>query len=77
MRRSTLLLAITGVLSCTGGHGALLGTRATSGHDTIEPFDEETSADNWGSLIIKHKPYLYVAHGCDPYAAVDAEGTIR
>ncbi|PIL33810.1 hypothetical protein GSI_04435 [Ganoderma sinense ZZ0214-1] len=48
--------------------------RAVLPHDEIVGFPETVPDTRVGQLYLKYKPHLYVANGCVPFPAVDAEG---
>ena len=51
--------------------------RAVLPHDEIVGFPETVPDTRVGQLYLKYKPHLYVANGCVPFPAVDAEGNTR
>ncbi|KAL9087778.1 MAG: hypothetical protein Q9159_003461 [Coniocarpon cinnabarinum] len=65
-----LLVAATQVFA------APLEKRATINVDDVVGFPETVPNSNLGNLYLRFKPHLYVANGCVPFPAVDAEGNV-
>ena len=66
------------VLSAVGlAVGGPILPRAVLPHDEIVGFPETVPDTRVGQLYLKYKPHLYVANGCVPFPAVDAEGNTR
>ncbi|KAL9088935.1 MAG: hypothetical protein Q9165_005992 [Trypethelium subeluteriae] len=55
---------------------APLQRRATIDSDAVVGFPQTVPNNLTGTLYLKYKPYLYVANGCVPFPAVDAEGNV-
>lgn len=55
----------------------LLQPRAVINHDAVQPFAETVQAGAIGDAIKKFEPFLHIAHGCQSYPAVDANGDTR
>ncbi|KAH6633800.1 necrosis and ethylene-inducing protein [Boeremia exigua] len=51
-----------------------LKSRASVPHDSLNPIATRVQAGNIGRAIEKFSPLLHIAHGCQPYTAVDDEG---
>ncbi|KAK7753100.1 hypothetical protein SLS62_005050 [Diatrype stigma] len=51
-----------------------LQSRAVIAHDAVQPFAETVQSGAIGDAIKKFEPFLHIAHGCQSYPAVDAEG---
>ncbi|KIW01642.1 uncharacterized protein PV09_06828 [Verruconis gallopava] len=45
-------------------------------HDAVVGFAQAVPDGTIGDLYLKYKPYLYVANGCVPFPAVDADGNV-
>jgi hypothetical protein len=54
-----------------------LDARATLSVPDVVGFPQTVPSGSTGSLYLAYKPYLYVANGCVPYPAVDAQGNTR
>ena len=50
--------------------------RATIAVDAVVGFPQTVPNSNIGSLYLRYKPDLYIANGCVPFPAVDAEGNV-
>ena len=57
--------------------GGTIQRRAVLPHDEIVGFPETVPDNNIGQLYLRFKPHLFVANGCVPFPAVDAEGNTR
>ena len=57
--------------------GGTVQRRAVLPHDEIVGFPETVPDNNIGQLYLRFKPHLFVANGCVPFPAVDAEGNTR
>ena len=64
-------------LASTFANGAPLQRRATIDSDAVVGFPQTVPSGVAGNLYLKYKPHLYVANGCVPFPAVDAEGNVR
>ena len=51
--------------------------REVIAHDAVQGFEETVQTGAIGDLIKKFEPFLHIAHGCQSYPAVDAEGNTR
>ncbi|KAH7239832.1 hypothetical protein FSOLCH5_014242 [Fusarium solani] len=51
-----------------------LHSRAVINHDAVQPFEETVQTGAIGDAIKKFEPFLHIAHGCQSYPAVDADG---
>lgn len=54
-----------------------LTRRGTVGSDVIVGFPETVPAGATGDLYLAYQPKLYVANGCVPFPAVDANGNTK
>ena len=43
-------------------------------HDAVVGFPQTVPSGVIGDLYLKYKPFLYVANGCVPFPAVEADG---
>lgn len=57
--------------------GSPLDKRAVVNHDSITPFPETVPNTATGNTYKKFEPYLHIAHGCQSYPAVAANGDVR
>ncbi|KAF7895743.1 uncharacterized protein EAF01_009705 [Botrytis porri] len=48
--------------------------RAVVSHDSINPWPENVPGNALGNTLKKFEPFLHIAHGCQPYSAVDGYG---
>ena len=48
--------------------------RAVIAHDAVVGFPQTVPSGAIGDLYLKYKPFLYVANGCVPFPAVEADG---
>ena len=55
----------------------LIQPREVIAHDAVQGFEETVQTGAIGDLIKKFEPFLHIAHGCQSYPAVDAEGNTR
>ncbi|KAF4120921.1 necrosis and ethylene inducing peptide [Geosmithia morbida] len=51
-----------------------LQARDVINHDAVATFPETVQAGGFADVIQKFKPFLHIAHGCQSYPAVDADG---
>lgn len=51
--------------------------RAVVNHDSINPWPENVPGGALGNTLKRFEPYLHIAHGCQPYSAVDGYGNTR
>jgi hypothetical protein len=56
---------------------APLEKRAVVPHDSIRPFPEMVPNTATGNTFRRFEPYLHIAHGCQSYPAVAANGDTR
>ena len=65
-----------GLLLTVGVYTAPLSiaSRAVIDSDAVIGFAQAVPSGTVGTLMLKYKPYLYVANGCVPFPAVDAAG---
>lgn len=56
---------------------ARLETRAVVNHDTLNPIPTRLQGGRIGRAIEIFTPLLHIAHGCQPYTAVDDAGNTR
>ncbi|KAH8427906.1 NPP1 family protein [Aspergillus melleus] len=54
--------------------GSPVQKRAVVPHDSIAPFPETVPNDATGNAYKKFEPFLHIAHGCQSYPAVAANG---
>jgi hypothetical protein len=54
-----------------------LEKRAVVNHDSINPFPETVPNSATGNTFKRFEPYLHIAHGCQSYPAVTANGDVR
>lgn len=55
----------------------IIQAREVIAHDAVQPFADTVQSGATGDLIKKFEPFLHIAHGCQSYPAVDAEGNTR
>nr|ABB43261.1 necrosis- and ethylene-inducing protein 1 precursor [Botrytis tulipae] len=48
--------------------------RAVVAHDSINPWPENVPGNAIGNTLRKFEPFIHIAHGCQPYSAVDGFG---
>ncbi|TGO25517.1 hypothetical protein BPAE_0078g00160 [Botrytis paeoniae] len=48
--------------------------RATVPHDSINPWGENVPGNAVGNTLKRFEPFIRIAHGCQPYSAVDGNG---
>lgn len=78
MRFTTILSAVavaTGVFAAPAP--AKLDARATVPHDSLNPIRTRLQTGVVGRAIEMFTPLLHIAHGCQPYTAVDDAGNTR
>lgn len=51
--------------------------REVVSHDSLNPISTRVQAGSVGRAIEKFAPLLHIAHGCQPYTAVDDAGNTR
>lgn len=51
--------------------------RAVVNHDSLNPIRTRLQGGRIGRAIEMFTPLLHIAHGCQPYTAVDDAGNIR
>ena len=51
--------------------------RAVVPHDSINPWPENVPNNALGNTLKRFEPFIHVAHGCQPYSAVDGNGNTR
>ncbi|KAE8159773.1 necrosis inducing protein [Aspergillus tamarii] len=56
--------------------GSPMEKRAVVNHDSITPFPETVPNTATGNAYKKFEPYLHIAHGCQSYPAVAANGDV-
>ncbi|KAE8377999.1 necrosis inducing protein [Aspergillus bertholletiae] len=56
--------------------GGVVEKRGVVKHDSIAPFPETVPSTATGSAYKKFEPYLHIAHGCQSYPAVAANGDV-
>lgn len=54
-----------------------LEARAVVNHDSLNPIRTRLQPGAIGRAIEKFQPLLHIAHGCQPYTAVDDNGNTR
>lgn len=70
-------------LSALALAGSVLGaptelqSRAVVAHDSLNPIAQRVQSGAIGTAIAKFNPRLHIAHGCQPYTAVDDAGNTR
>ena len=78
MRFTTILSAVavaTGVFAAPTP--AEFQTRAVVNHDSLNPIATRLQGGSIGRAIQMFTPLLHIAHGCQPYTAVDDAGNTR
>ncbi|KAH6972771.1 necrosis and ethylene inducing peptide [Ilyonectria sp. MPI-CAGE-AT-0026] len=68
-----LALAATGIAAPAEVVSSLTA-RAVVNHDSLNPIGKTIQGGAIGSAIDKFQPLLHIAHGCQPYTAVDKQG---
>lgn len=71
---STLAVA-TGVIAAPTP--SELETRAVVNHNSLNPIGNRLQGGRIGRAIEMFTPLLHIAHGCQPYTAVDDAGNTR
>lgn len=71
-----LALAATGIAAPAEVISSLTA-RAVVNHDSLNPIGKTIQGGAIGSAIDKFQPLLHIAHGCQPYTAVDKQGNTR
>ncbi|USP74606.1 hypothetical protein yc1106_01880 [Curvularia clavata] len=66
------LVATSGVLATPTP--SKIQARAVVAHDSLNPIPNRVQPGAIGRAIIKFQPLLHIAHGCQPYTAVDDAG---
>ncbi|KAH8640971.1 necrosis-and ethylene-inducing protein-like protein 1 precursor [Alternaria alternata] len=64
--------AVSGVLAAPAP--SQLDTRAVVPHDSLNPIRTRLQGGAIGRAILRFQPLLHIAHGCQPYTAVDDNG---
>ncbi|KAH8897221.1 necrosis and ethylene-inducing protein [Thozetella sp. PMI_491] len=67
---SILALAVVAAAAPT----ELLQSRAVVAHDSLSPIAERIQSGGLGGIIKTFSPLLHIAHGCQPYPAVNDNG---
>lgn len=78
MRFTTILSALavaTGAIAVPTP--SELEARAVVSHDSLNPIRTRLQSGKIGRAIEMFTPLLHIAHGCQPYTAVDDAGNIR
>lgn len=77
MRASTLFSSLAMTVGAFGAPivDSALETRAVVNHDSLNPVPTRLGPN--GRVIEMFAPLLHVAHGCQPYTAVDDAGNTR
>lgn len=74
----TLALALaikaTSAAPLESSAASILEARDVIAHDAVTPFPETVQQGGFADVINKFKPFLHIAHGCQSYPAVDADG---
>ncbi|GKT40249.1 uncharacterized protein ColSpa_00430 [Colletotrichum spaethianum] len=72
----TILFPILGLLSTTCGAPVdnILEDREEVSHDSLSPMPQTVQQNAVGIAIANFNPLLHIAHGCQPYTAVDDAG---
>ena len=73
----SLTLALSLALATFSSISAIpfaLDRRAVIAHDAVVGFPQAVPSGAIGDLYLKYKPFLYVANGCVPFPAVQADG---
>jgi hypothetical protein len=69
------LAVVSGVLAAPAP--SQLDTRAVVPHSSLNPVRTRLQGGAIGRAILKYQPLLHIAHGCQPYTAVDDNGNTR
>jgi len=85
LSRSTTKMHFTTVLSALAVASGVfaaptpsqLEARAVVAHDSLNPIRTRLQAGAIGRAIERFQPLLHIAHGCQPYTAVDDSGNTR
>ena len=72
---SALAVASSGVFAAPTP--SELDARAVVPHDSLNPIRTRLQGGAIGRSIEKFQPLLHIAHGCQPYTAVDDNGNTR
>ncbi|KAL1799085.1 hypothetical protein ACET3X_003122 [Alternaria dauci] len=64
--------AVSGVLAAPTA--SQLDARAVVPHDSLNPIQTRLQEGAIGRAILRFQPLLHIAHGCQPYTAVDDRG---
>lgn len=56
---------------------SILESRAVIAHSAINPWPENVPSGALGNTLRRFEPYIHIAHGCQPYSAVDGNGNTR
>ncbi|CAD6445752.1 b29d4030-e5d4-4845-8046-44addc3524ed [Sclerotinia trifoliorum] len=54
--------------------GSTIEARGVVAHDSINPWPENVPGGALGNTLRRFEPYIHIAHGCQPYSAVDGNG---
>lgn len=76
MVTKTNLLTLLALATATV-QGSPVQKRAVVPHDSIAPFGETVPNSATGNTYKTFEPYLHIAHGCQSYPAVAANGDTR
>ncbi|KAJ8059319.1 hypothetical protein OCU04_012280 [Sclerotinia nivalis] len=68
------LLAAAAAVRGAPIEGNTIEARAKINHDSIIPWPENVPGGALGNTLKRFEPFLHIAHGCQPYSAVDGEG---
>ncbi len=71
---TTLAVATGGLAAPTPSQ---LDARAVVNHDSLNPISSRLQGGAIGRAIQMFTPLLHIAHGCQPYTAVDDSGNTR
>ncbi|KAF9876595.1 necrosis inducing protein [Colletotrichum karsti] len=74
--RSGFLFSVLALASSALGAPAQdsLNRRAEVGHDSLSPSAQKVQDNDVGKSIARFNPLLHIAHGCQPYTAVNDAG---
>ncbi|KAI3544546.1 necrosis inducing protein [Colletotrichum abscissum] len=74
--RSTAFLPFLSLLSSAFAApvATVLDPRGEVGHDALSPLAQKVQDNAVGKAIARFNPLLHIAHGCQPYTAVDDAG---
>ncbi|OHE93840.1 necrosis inducing protein [Colletotrichum orchidophilum] len=77
--RSTILLPFLGLMSkaFAAPIDIILNPRAVVAHDSLSPLPTRVQNNGIGKSIVRFNPLLHIAHGCQPYPAVNDAGDTR